>query len=109
MLEVTQYPYIITNRNILNEVPIIEGTRIPVRLIASYYQMGMNVDEILLQLPSDITMSQVFSALAYYFDHQQEIDKDRRLNEDNNYWKAYVLSHPRAKKLDKLEAALSEN
>ena len=37
--------------------------------------MGMNVDEILSVL-SHLRPSQVHSALAYYFDHQEEVEKD---------------------------------
>jgi uncharacterized protein (DUF433 family) len=46
-----QYPYIVTNPDIAGGVPIIDDTRITVRTIAGYYQMGMDVDEILATLP----------------------------------------------------------
>jgi uncharacterized protein (DUF433 family) len=85
------YPYITSEKNILNGVPIIEGTRIPVRSIAGYYQMGMSVDEILISL-SHLKPSQVFSALAYYFDHQDEIDRDLKASSDTDYWKKYIPS-----------------
>ena len=83
------YPYITQNENILNGVPIIEGTRIAVRSIAAYYQMGMSVDEILISLP-DLSSSQVHSALTYYFDHQQEVDKDLAEASDIEHWKTYL-------------------
>lgn len=41
------YPYITSNHEISSGAPIVGGTRITVRTIAGYYQMGMNVDEIL--------------------------------------------------------------
>jgi len=44
------YPYIINDPKISNGSPLIEGTRITVWNIAGYYQMGMNVDEILVNL-----------------------------------------------------------
>lgn len=71
----SKYPYITSKNGILNGAPIITGTRISVKTIAGYYQMGMNVDEI-LNAVSHLSPSQVHSALAYYFDHQKEIDKD---------------------------------
>ena len=83
------YPYITSDPQILNGVPIIAGTRIPVRCIAGYYQMGLSVDEILLHL-SHLTPSQVHSALAYYFDHQPAIDKDLAEASDVEHWKAYA-------------------
>jgi hypothetical protein len=64
-----------------------------VRAIAGYYQMGMNVDEILTTL-THLTSSQVHSALAYYFDHQDEIDKSLIESSDIDYWKNQALPHP---------------
>ncbi|HHC23821.1 MAG TPA: DUF433 domain-containing protein [Desulfobacterales bacterium] len=81
-----------SDREILNGVPIVKGTRIAVRCIAGYYQMGMSTDEILISLPH-LTASQVHAALAYYFDHQDEIDRDLQENSDTEYWKAYIRSH----------------
>ena len=52
-----------------------------VRSIAGYYQMGMSVDEILSTL-SHLLPSQVHSALAYYFDHQGEIEQDLEESSD---------------------------
>ncbi|OQX09950.1 MAG: hypothetical protein BWK80_46320 [Desulfobacteraceae bacterium IS3] len=83
------YPYITSEQNILNGVPIIQGTRIPVRSVAGYYQTGMSADEILASLPH-LTPSQVFSALAYYFDHQDEIDRDLKDASDTEYWKTRI-------------------
>jgi uncharacterized protein (DUF433 family) len=83
------YPHITQQQDILGGVPIIEGTRIAVRSIAGYYQMGMSVDEILLSLPH-LDASQVHAALTYYFDHQQEIDKDLAEASDVEHWKHYL-------------------
>jgi uncharacterized protein (DUF433 family) len=88
-----KYPYIVTNPDIAGGAPIIDGTRITVRAIAGYYQMGMNVDEILSTLPH-LTPAQVHSALAYYFDHQEEIDKDLRDSSDEEKWSQKVVNHP---------------
>jgi uncharacterized protein (DUF433 family) len=83
------YPYITSEKDILNGAPIIQGTRIPVRSIAGYYQMGMSADEILAGMPN-LTPSQLFSALAYYFDHQDEIDGDLKEASDTEYWKTRI-------------------
>jgi uncharacterized protein (DUF433 family) len=83
------YPHIITSPRIAGGVPIIKGTRIAVRAIAGYYQLGMSVDEILQSLPH-LTQSQVHAALTFYFDHQEEIDRDLRRNSDVDYWRKQV-------------------
>jgi len=59
--------------------------------------MGMSVDEILTSL-SHLTSSQVHSALAYYFDHQEEIDRDLEESSEKEYWQQQVLSHPQKAK-----------
>lgn len=74
-----KYPHISSNKNTLSGIPIINGTRTSVKAIACYYQMGMSVDEILNTL-THLTPSQIHSALAYYFDHQSEINLQIREN-----------------------------
>jgi uncharacterized protein (DUF433 family) len=88
------YPYIVSNPEIAGGAPIVEGTRITVRTIAGYYQMGQNVDEILAALPH-LTPAQIHSALAYYFDHQAEVDADLAAATDVDFWKDHVLSPSR--------------
>ena len=80
-----KYPHIASSARILDGVPVIKGTRIAVRTIAGYYQLGMTPDEILQSLPH-LTQSQLHSALAYYFDHQKEIDRDLKRNADVGHW-----------------------
>jgi len=54
--------------------PCIAGRRITVKDIVIWHEwMGKSVDEIALEY--DLTLSEVYSALAYYYDHQSEIDK----------------------------------
>ena len=37
-----------------------------------------------------LTQSQLHSALAYYFDHQKEIDRDLKRNADVEHWRGQV-------------------
>jgi len=98
-LKMDSYPYIGSDQGIADGAPLIVGTRITVRTIAGYYQLGMTVDEILASL-SHLTPSQVHSALAYYFDHQDEVDAALARNNDTEYWESQVLEHPSAKGSD---------
>ena len=53
--------------------PRIAGRRITVQNIAVWHErIGMSADEIAAEY--DITLADVFAALAYYFDHRSEID-----------------------------------
>jgi uncharacterized protein (DUF433 family) len=92
-LKKRSYPYISSDSKISGGAPLIQGTRITIRTIARYYQMGMDVDEILNTL-THLTPSQVHSALAYYFDNQEEIESDINKNMDITYWKKQALIHP---------------
>jgi uncharacterized protein (DUF433 family) len=56
--------------------PRIAGHRIKVQNIVIWYErMGMSPDEIVYHYPS-ITLAEVHAALAYYYDHLEEIRKD---------------------------------
>jgi len=85
----TLYPHLTVDPRISGGAPIIKGTRITVRAVAGYYQLGMSADEILQSLPH-LTQSQVHAALAFYFDHQKEIDRDLKRDSDIGYWRKRV-------------------
>ena len=58
--------------------PHILGHRIKVEHVATWHEkMGMTPAEIVAQYPT-ITLAQVHAALAYYYDHRDEIETDIR-------------------------------
>lgn len=69
----TEHLYIVTNEHILGGEPIITGTRTPVRAIVEMWRMGVAPEEIPMHLPH-LSLAQVFNALSYYSDHQEEIN-----------------------------------
>lgn len=98
-IQAKTYPHIDSVPEIADGKPIIAGARISVRCIAGYYQMGMSADEILTTLPH-LTPSQVHTALAYYFDHQKEVDADLVESSNVGFWKSQVRQHPDQKALN---------
>lgn len=57
-------------------IPIISGTTMKVvELIVEKLAYGWSPEELHLQHPH-LTLGQIYSALAYYFDHQDELDRD---------------------------------
>lgn len=55
-------------------VPVIEGTRFKIeRLVAERRAHGSSAEELQFQHPQ-LTLAQIYSALAYYEDHRDEID-----------------------------------
>ncbi len=88
----TEYPHIVRNDGVLGGDAIIEGTRIAVwHIVGYYYKVGMSVEDILAEW-NYLNPAAVLSALAYYHDHKEEIDKAR---EENSYehWQREQLAH----------------
>ena len=64
-----------------NQVPTIAGTTIKViELVLNHVAYGWSPEELYFQHPY-LTMGQIYSALAYYWDHKVDFDQDieRRL------------------------------
>ena len=68
MKQATEHHYIVTDDQILSGVPIIAGTRTPVRAIVELWRQGIAPEAIPNHLPH-LTLAQVFDALSYYSDH----------------------------------------
>ena len=73
MTTATEHLYVVTDDRILGGEPIVKGTRTPVRAVVEMWRMGVAPEEIPTRLPH-LTLAQVFDALSYYSDHQEEIN-----------------------------------
>jgi uncharacterized protein (DUF433 family) len=69
----TEHCYIVRDDQILGGEPVIKGTRTPVRAIVELYRMGVAPEEVPNRLPH-LKLAQVFDALSYFSDHQDEIN-----------------------------------
>jgi uncharacterized protein (DUF433 family) len=70
----TLYQHIVSTPGVLGGKPRIEGHRIAVQSIVVWHEhMGYSVDEIAADY--NLTLSEIYSALAYYYDHKEEIDR----------------------------------
>ena len=75
---VTAYEHVATDTN---GVPFLAGTTMKVvQLVMAQLANGWSPEELHFQYPY-LTLGQIYSALAYYWDHQDELDTDiqRRL------------------------------
>jgi uncharacterized protein (DUF433 family) len=69
----TEYKYVELNDK---NVPIIAGTTMKIiELVMAQMAYGWSPDELQFQHPY-LTMSQIYSALAYYWDHKKVIDAE---------------------------------
>lgn len=74
----TRYEHIAIDEN---NVPIIAGTNMKViELVLEHLAYGWSPEELHFQHPY-LTLGQIYSALAYYWDHQEALDREieRRL------------------------------
>jgi uncharacterized protein (DUF433 family) len=84
----TGYPHIVKVDGLRSGRPVIEGTGFEVWILVGYYYGArMNVDEIVVDFDY-LRHAAVFSALAYYHDHREEIDRVRYENSEE-----YVMEH----------------
>lgn len=73
MAQATEHLCVIRGDRILKGEPIIKGIRTPVRAIIETWRAGIGLEEIPTGMPH-LPLAQVFDALSYYSDHQQEIN-----------------------------------
>jgi len=72
--------FIETDPGIAGGKPRIAGRRITVQNVAIWHErLGKSADEICSDY--DLTLAEVHAALAYYFDHREEIDRSIRQGE----------------------------
>jgi uncharacterized protein (DUF433 family) len=74
VIQATAHRYVVTNDQILSGEPIIAGTRTPVRAIVELWRLGLAPETVPTRLPH-LSLAQVFDALSYYSDHQDEIHR----------------------------------
>ncbi|HNQ90965.1 MAG TPA: DUF433 domain-containing protein [Verrucomicrobiota bacterium] len=69
----TSYRYIVHRAGVRSGRPIVEGTRIGVHDVVAMTRTGASVDEVVASFPR-LTRAQVYECLAYYEDHQAEME-----------------------------------
>ena len=68
------YPHIITANGEAARLERLPRIRVA-QIAADYLGRGWSAEEIVFQYPH-LTLAEVHSALAYYFDHRDEIDRE---------------------------------
>lgn len=76
----TDHPHITQTSEVCGGRPVVRGTRIPVKVLVRYHQMGYTSTEI-LSGHVGLTPAQLYDALSYYYDHQAEIEADIKADE----------------------------
>jgi len=85
--------------------PRIAGTRMPVATIAKLYlEMGESLEDIAQEY--DLPLASVYAAIAYYYDHREEID--RHTAESEAYVEQMKRNSPPSPLQEKLRAIRGE-
>ena len=80
-----------TSSDVRSGKPRISGTRITVEDIAvMHLKLGMSLIEIAGVY--ELSLAQVYAAMAYYFEHREDIDK--RVEEEEALIQEYQRNHP---------------
>ena len=69
----TAYRYIVSEAGVRGGNARIEGTRIGVHDVVSYFLLGSDIEEVAIRFP-DLSRAQIYECLAYYEDHRSEIE-----------------------------------
>jgi uncharacterized protein (DUF433 family) len=108
MMEPTLTNHIESRSNKCGGKPCIAGTRIRVwDIYVLHERLGKSPDEIVNEYP-EITLADVYAALAYYFDHQAEIDQQMKDADDFvEHLKSLTGPGPLAEKLARRDSISS--
>ena len=79
--KITEHHHITREEGVCGGAPIVAGTRFSVRSVVTYILKQGWTPEELVQRFDHLTLAQVYDALAYYYDHQQEMESDIQQNQ----------------------------
>ena len=71
----TEHPHIVRVEGVCGGRPVIEGTRLSVKLMVGWTREGLSPEQI-LDLYPHLSAAQIADALAYYEDHPEEIEAE---------------------------------
>ena len=89
----TEYAHIVYSPGAAAGEACIAGHRIRVRdIVAARDLGGLTPEEIAANVYTNLTLGQVYAALAYYEDHRQEIDD--QFTEEVHFAETFLREHP---------------
>lgn len=73
----TVFPHITTDPDVCHGRPCIAGTRIRVMDIVAVHEQGVSLNDLRNYFDTrPLTLGEIHAALAYYNDHQDEVEAD---------------------------------
>lgn len=76
------HPHISARPGYCGGSPAIAGTKFPVRSVVNYVlRQGLSPEEVVREFPH-LSLAQIYDALSYYYDHQDQIDRELTENSE---------------------------
>jgi uncharacterized protein (DUF433 family) len=86
-MEFVDKPHITKTPGVCGGRACIAGSRIRVQdIVVAHELRGYSATHIVEEMFAGISKAEVYAALAYYFDHREEIDNDFRKEEELDRW-----------------------
>jgi uncharacterized protein (DUF433 family) len=84
-LQQTTHLYVIRRADLAGGSPVVAGTKFPVRSVVQYVlRQGLTPEELVREFPQ-LTLPKIYDALSYYYEHQEEIDRELQENTED-FW-----------------------
>jgi uncharacterized protein (DUF433 family) len=71
----TEHPHIVRIEGVHGGRPTIRGTGVSVQTIVEQSQLGRTPQQIVGDFDGVLTLAQVYDALSYYYEHENEIEQ----------------------------------
>jgi uncharacterized protein (DUF433 family) len=72
----TEHPHIVRSEGIHGGRPVVRGTGVSVQAIIEQTRLGCSPAQIVEDFDGALTLSEVYDALSYFYEHQGEIEQD---------------------------------
>lgn len=71
-----EHPHVTRTPGLAGGAAVVAGTKFPVRSVVQYVlRQGLTPEEIVREF-TQLTLPKIYDALSYYYDHQDEIDRE---------------------------------
>ena len=87
-----QHAYIEVMAKSTGPQAMVKGSRIPVSMIIGYLRLGETPESLVENILPHLTLAQVYDALSYDHDHQDDIEQEMHENSEE-YGRGYLRQH----------------
>jgi uncharacterized protein (DUF433 family) len=80
-----EHPHVVSQPGLAGGAPVVKGTKFPVRSVVQYVlRQGLTPEELAEEFPQ-LTLSKIYDALSFYYDHREAIDREMNENTEAHF------------------------